>query len=46
MSTRFSQWSWVSQCHFAGKGDSRHHSTKKFSKNVIVAGTSYQILEV
>ena len=30
----------------AGKRDSRRHSTKSFSENVVVAGTSYQILEV
>ena len=36
----------MSQRHFAGKRDSLHHSTKIFSENVIVAGTSYQILEV
>ena len=29
-----------------GKRDSRNHSTTSFSKNVVVAGTSYQILEV
>ena len=27
----------------AGKRDSRHHSTTSFSKNVVVAGTSYQM---
>ena len=26
----------------AGKRDSRRHSTTSFSKNVVVAGTSYQ----
>ena len=30
----------------AGKRDSRRYSTTRFSKNVIVAGPSYQILEV
>ena len=30
----------------AGKRDSRRHSTTSFSENVVVAGTSYQILEV
>ena len=30
----------------AGKPDSCHHSTTSFSKNVVVAGTSYQSLEV
>ena len=30
----------------AGKRDSRLHSTTSFSENVVVAGTSYQILEV
>ena len=29
----------------AGKRGSRHHSTKSFSKNVVVAETSYQMLE-
>ena len=32
--------------HFGGKRDSRRHSTTSFSENVVVAGTSYQILEV
>ena len=30
----------------AGKRDSLRHSTTSFSENVVVAGTSYQILEV
>ena len=30
----------------AGKCGSRRHSTTSFSENVIVAGTSYQMLEV
>ena len=30
----------------AGKRDSRRHATTSFSENVVVAGTSYQILEV
>ena len=30
----------------AGKRDSRLHSTRSFSENVVVAKTSYQILEV
>jgi len=30
----------------AGKCDSRRHSTTSFSKNVAVAKTSYQILEI
>ena len=30
----------------AGKSGSRRHSTTSFSENVVVAGTSYQILEV
>ena len=29
-----------------GKRDSRRHSTTGFSENVVVAGTSYQLLEV
>ena len=29
-----------------GKRDSRRHSTTGFSENVVVAGTSYQILDV
>ena len=29
----------------AGKRDSRRHSTTSFSKNIVVAGTSYQILK-
>ena len=36
----------VSQLHFAGKCDSRRHSTTSFTSNVTVAGTSYQMLEV
>ena len=30
----------------AEKRDSRRHSTTSFSENVVVAGTSYQMLEV
>ena len=30
----------------AGKRDSHRHSTMSISENVLVAGTSYQILEV
>ena len=30
----------------AGKSDSCRHSTTSFSENVLVVGTSYQILEV
>ena len=30
----------------AGKRDSRRHATTSFSENGVVAGTSYQILEV
>ena len=30
----------------AGKRDSRRHASTSFSENVVVAGTSYQILEV
>ena len=30
----------------AGKCNSRRHATTSFSENVVVAGTSYQILEV
>ena len=30
----------------AGKRDSRRHSTTSFSEGVVVAGTSYQSLEV
>ena len=30
----------------AGKRDSRRHSTTSFSESVVVAGTSYQMLEV
>ena len=29
-----------------GKRDSRYHPTSRFSENVIVAETSYQMLEV
>ena len=53
--TRFSQY-WVSlilssdrawtSVVLAGKRGSRRHSTRSFSENVVVAGTSYQILEV
>ena len=48
-STRFSQYKVVllrEPRHFGGKRDSRRHSTTSFSENVVVAGTSYQILEV
>ena len=34
------------QRHFGGKRGNRRHSTTSFSENVVVAGTSYQILEV
>ena len=30
----------------AGKCDSSHHSTMNFSENVVVAKTSYQMLEI
>ena len=30
----------------AGKRESRRHSTKGFSENAVVAGTSYKMLEV
>ena len=30
----------------AGKLDSRRHSTTSFSENVVVAGQSYEVLEV
>ena len=30
----------------AGKSDSRRHSTTSFSENVVVVGTSYQMLDV
>ena len=30
----------------AGKRDSRRHSTTSFSESVVVAGTSYQMIEV
>ena len=36
----------ANQRHFGGKRDSRRHSTRSFSENVVVAGTSYQVLEV
>ena len=36
---------WAS-VNLAGKRDSLRHSTTSFSENVVVAGTSYQILEV
>ena len=36
--------SWTSVIS-AGKRDSRRHSTTSFSKNIVVAGTSYQILK-
>ena len=37
----------VNQRHFGGKtGDSSRHSTTSFSVNVVVAKTSYQMLEV
>ena len=36
----------MSQRHFGGKLGSRRHSTPSFSENVVVAETSYQMLEV
>ena len=36
----------VNQRHFGGKTCSRRHSTTSFSGNVVVAETSYQILQV
>ena len=39
------QRSCVNQRHFAGKRDSRPRSTTSFSENVVVAETSYRILE-
>ena len=36
----------VNQLILAGKRDSRRHSTTSFSENVVVEGTSYQMLEV
>ena len=36
----------TNQCHFGGKCDGHRHSTTSFSKNVDVAETSYQMLEV
>ena len=34
------------QRHFGEKRGSRRHSTTSFSESVVVAGTSYQMLEV
>ena len=34
------------QRHFGGKRGSRRHSNTSFSESVVVAGTSYQMLEV
>ena len=36
----------VNQRHLAGKFDSRRHSTTSFNENVVVAGQSYEVLEV
>ena len=36
----------MNQRYLAGKRDSRRHSTTSFSEIVVVAGTSYQIVEV
>ena len=36
----------VRQRHFGGKSGSRRHSTASFSESVVVAGTSYQMLEL
>ena len=36
----------MSERHFGGKRGSRRHSTTSFSANVVVAKTSYQMLEV
>ena len=32
--------------YFAGKRDSRRHSTTSFSENVVVAEASYEMLDV
>ena len=36
----------VRQRHFGGKSGSRRHSPASFSESVVVAGTSYQMLEL
>ena len=36
----------MNQLILAGKRENRRHSTKNFSENVVVAETSYQMLEV
>ena len=36
----------MNQRHFGGRRVSRRHSIARFSENVVVVETSYQILEV
>ena len=36
----------MNQRHLAGKFDNHRHSTVSFSENDVVAGTSYEVLEV